>query len=83
MSIDKDSLRKGYWHIYKNRFGLVEQLKSIHHLLPEYFARLGFISYGVNNVGKLRYHTTEYGAEKARLNYIAITAVLTSETIVK
>ena len=46
MTIDDETLRKGYWYIIHNPRGFVEGLDRIDERLAGYFANAGIISFG-------------------------------------
>ena len=76
MNISDDKLRFAYYYILKHSCGYLEELKVIHQDVPNYFNSLGYISIGIDAIGRERYKTTEEGYEHARVSYIAMSARL-------
>ena len=74
MNIPEDKLRFAYYYILKHRCGYIESLRVIHPEIPDYFHSIGYISTGVDALGRERYKTTEEGTQHAKTSYIAMCA---------
>jgi len=81
MTIDDETLRKGYWYIMHNPRGFVEGLDRIDERLAGYFAKVGIISFGMNSLAQIRYRVTADGAELAELGYRMITSKMVREKL--